>query len=114
MSRRASGFRAWVVQRLSGIFLALFGTYVVLHFAFDAPADHAAFKAWVASPWVSLGLLMSILPLMAHAWVGTRDVFIDYLRPTLLRVTALSLMAFVFLASGLWAAQAIIIARIAA
>ncbi len=42
MSRRASGLKAWVVQRATAIYLALFGVYLTLHFALDAPADHAA------------------------------------------------------------------------
>ena len=112
MSRRALGLKAWVVQRISAVYLALFGTYVVLHFLFAPPGDHAALRAWVAQPLVGVGLLLLVVMLLAHAWVGIRDVFMDYLRPLALRVTALSVTALVFLASGLWAVQAIILAQI--
>lgn len=113
MSRRASGLKAWVVQRATAIYLGLFGVYLVLHFALAAPADHAALVTWATTPWVAVGLLLFVPVTLAHAWVGMRDLFMDYIKPIGVRVAVLTLMAFAFLASGLWAMQAIIIAQIA-
>ncbi|MGB5834426.1 MAG: succinate dehydrogenase, hydrophobic membrane anchor protein [Thiohalocapsa sp.] len=113
MSRSASGLKAWVLQRATAIYVALFGAYLVLHFAFDAPADHAAMVQWATTPWISAGLMLFVPVTLAHAWVGIRDVFMDYLKPIRLRVAALTLVGFVFIASGLWAVQAIMIAQIA-
>jgi succinate dehydrogenase / fumarate reductase membrane anchor subunit len=111
MSRRASGLKAWFLQRVTSVYLALFGGYMALYFVLSPPASHAELVAWVASPWLALGLLLFIPILLAHAWVGIRDVFMDYLKPIALRATAMTLVGFVFLASGLWAAQAVIAAR---
>ncbi|MEA3277663.1 MAG: succinate dehydrogenase, hydrophobic membrane anchor protein [Pseudomonadota bacterium] len=113
MSRKASGLKAWVVQRATAIYLALFSLYLVLHFLFAPPADYEAWRGWVTRPWVSLGLLIFVPSLLAHAWVGIRDVLLDYVRPIGLRVTILTLFAFVFIASGLWALQALMLARMA-
>ncbi len=111
MSRRASGLKAWFLQRASAVYLGLFGTYLALYFALAPPASHAELVGWATSPWVALGLLLLIPLLLAHAWVGIRDVFMDYLKPIALRATAMTLVGLIFLASGLWAAQAIIAAR---
>ena len=113
MSRRASGLKAWLWQRLTAVYLALFGVYLTLHFVFAAPADHAALVAWVTRPWVMLGLLVFVPMILVHAWVGIRDVCMDYLKPIGLRVTVLSLFGLMFLASGLLAVQAIIVAQVA-
>jgi succinate dehydrogenase / fumarate reductase, membrane anchor subunit len=107
VSRSASGLKAWLVQRLTAVYLALFLTYVVLHLILSPPADHAAWAAWVARPWVSLGFLVCIPLLLAHAWVGIRDVLMDYVKPLGARVGAMAAFALIFLASGLWALQAI-------
>jgi succinate dehydrogenase / fumarate reductase membrane anchor subunit len=107
MSRNASGLKAWLVQRVTAVYLALFLTYVVLHLILSPPVDHAAWSAWVARPWVSLGLLVCIPLLLAHAWVGIRDVLMDYVKPLGARVGAMAAFALVFLASGLWALQAV-------
>jgi succinate dehydrogenase / fumarate reductase membrane anchor subunit len=111
MSRRASGLKAWFLQRVTAVYVALFAVYLALHFTLAPPAGYAELRAWAASPWVALGLLVFIPVLLAHAWVGIRDVFMDYMKPIALRATALTLVGLVFLASGLWAAQAVIAAR---
>lgn len=111
MSRIASGLRAWVVQRATAVYLGIFGTYLLLHFVFDRPTSHAELQGWVAHPVVALGLLLFIPALLLHAWVGIRDVLMDYAKPVAIRVAALWLVAIIFIASGLWAAQAILLAR---
>ena len=110
MSRQASGLMAWLIQRASAFYLALFLAYLLLHFTLNAPADHAALVAWVARPWVALGLLLCVPILLAHAWVGIRDVLIDYVRVLRVRIALMLLFGFVFIASGLWTLKAIITA----
>ena len=111
MSRQASGLKAWVIQRLSAVYVALFGSYLVIRLIVAPPGDYQAFLTWVAAPWVTLCLLLYVPLLMLHAWVGVRDVLIDYIKPSALRMGLLSLFALMLLASGLWAAQAVVLAR---
>jgi succinate dehydrogenase / fumarate reductase, membrane anchor subunit len=111
MSRRASGLKAWIIQRISAVYLALFTLYLLIHFLFAAPADYAAWKGWVARPGVSVAFLLFVPALLAHAWVGVRDVLIDYVRPIGARVFLLAIFAFGLIASGLWALQALFVLR---
>jgi succinate dehydrogenase membrane anchor subunit len=105
---------AWFIQRATAVYLGLFLAYLLIHFTVAPPADHAALQAWVTQPLVSAGLLLCIPVLLAHAWVGIRDVLIDYVHHLGARVVLLVVFAFVFLASGLWALKAIIVAGLAA
>lgn len=113
MSRRASGLKAWVTQRATAIYLASFGVYLALHFALAPPADHAALTAWAATPWVALGLILFIPVVLTHAWVGIRDVYMDYVKVIGLRVIALTVTGFVFIASGVSAVLALVVAQLA-
>jgi len=112
MSRHASGLMAWLIQRASAIYLALLMTYLLIHFTFYAPADHAALVTWITQPLVNGGLLLGIPLLLIHAWVGIRDVLIDYVHQLALRLSVLMLFAFLFIATGLWLFKAIITAGI--
>ncbi len=105
---------AWVIQRATAVYLGLFLTYLLIHFAVQPPGNHAALRTWVTQPWVSGALLLFVPVLLAHAWVGIRDVLIDYVHPLGIRVALLSLFAFLFLASGLWALKAILAAGLTA
>ena len=113
MSRRASGLRAWFLQRATAIYLILFTLYLMQHLIFSAPADHAAWQAWVAHPLVSLAALLFFASLLLHAWVGIRDVVIDYVHPTGIRVTVLTVIGFVLVGCAAWALKIIILAQIA-
>ena len=113
MSRQASGFKAWVVQRVTAVYIALFVLYAVVHFTVDAPADVVAWRAWMASPVVSMALLLFFAALLMHAWIGIRDVLIDYIHPLSLRVVVLSAFAIALIGTGLWVAQVIFLVRVA-
>lgn len=113
MSRQASGFKAWVVQRVTAVYIALFVLYAVVHFAVNAPADVVAWRAWMASPVVSMALLLFFAALLMHAWIGIRDVLIDYVHPLSLRVVVLSVFATALIGTGLWVAQVIFLVRVA-
>jgi succinate dehydrogenase / fumarate reductase membrane anchor subunit len=113
MSRRASGLRAWFIQRVSAIYLLLFIIYLFQHLIFHAPSDHLAWQSWVAQSWVGFGLLLFFASLILHAWVGIRDVLIDYVHPTAIRVSLLTVIAFVLIGCALWVLQIIILANVA-
>jgi succinate dehydrogenase / fumarate reductase membrane anchor subunit len=111
MSRKASGLRAWVLQRLTAVYLLLFFPYLVATLAFRPPADHAAWVAWLGDPGVSVALLLFAAALLMHVWVGVRDAVIDYVRPIGARVTLLALIGFGLVACGLWTLKVIVLAR---
>ncbi len=110
MSRQASGLMAWLLQRTTAIYLSFLALYLLLKFIFDAPADHAELVTWVAHPLVAMALMLGVPLVLAHAWVGIRDVLIDYVRITNLRVGLMTWFVFIIVASGLWFVKAIITA----
>jgi succinate dehydrogenase / fumarate reductase membrane anchor subunit len=113
VSRKASGLKAWAVQRVTAIFVALFTLYLVAVFLFSPPADFDAWTTWVGSPVVSVMLLLYVVSILMHAWIGIRDVLLDYVQPIAVRATLLGLVAMGLIAMGLWSAQALILARLA-
>lgn len=92
-------------QRATALYLALFLFYFLGRMVLDAPADHLAWRAWLARPpvWVASGLFF--LALLLHAWIGVRDVILDYVRPPLLRLALLGVALLFLLANGLWLAE---------
>lgn len=112
MKQLASGLRAWVLQRLSAMYLLVFIIYMLGMFIFMPPSDYQQWRAFVAQPLVSLAILLFYISLLLHAWVGIRDVLLDYVHTTVIRFTLLAAFGLVFMASGLWAFMAIVLARV--
>ena len=113
MSRKASGLKAWAIQRATAIYVALFLTYLLAVLLFSPPVGYQAWKAWIGGPVVSVALLLFVLSVLMHAWIGVRDVLIDYVHPIAMRATLLGLIELALADMGLWAAQALILARLA-
>ena len=61
-----------------------------------------AWRNWVARPLVNAAIALLVLALLTHAWVGTRDVIMDYVKPVALRFSLLVLFALIFLISLFW------------
>ncbi len=110
MSRQASGLRAWALQRISAVYLGLYLIYMLGHFSFSAPESYEAWKMYVADPGVAFGMLLFFISLLIHAWVGIRDVVIDYIQPIMGKVGILTVFGCGLIGSGLWAAKAIFLA----
>ena len=100
---RGGGLQAWLLQRVSAVYLALFAVFV----AFQAPAapwsSHAAWSAWLARPEIGVPFGLCFLALAVHAWVGMRDVVMDYLRVSGPRLVVLVLLGVFLIGCLLWA-----------
>jgi succinate dehydrogenase / fumarate reductase membrane anchor subunit len=112
VSRKASGLKAWAIQRLTAIYIGAFALYLVAVLLFAAPADFPAWRAWLGGPVVSVAMLLFIVSVLMHAWIGVRDVLIDYVHPIAIRATLLGVIALSLVAMGLWSAQALFLARL--
>lgn len=98
-----TGLRAWLVQRLSALFMLGFLVFLLTHFLFDRPLSYLAWHDWVRSRGVSMSALIFFAALLLHAWVGLRDVVLDYVRPAAALVATLALITVALAAVGLWA-----------
>jgi succinate dehydrogenase / fumarate reductase membrane anchor subunit len=106
----ASGLRAWVVQRITALYMLLFVVFVLGRLAVDAPGSYAAWRAWIASGTMRLATLVFFAALLLHAWVGLRDVVMDYVHPLPARLLALALAALGLSATGAWALRVLLLA----
>ena len=108
----ATGLRAWAVQRLSAIYMAVFLLLVLGLFIFSPPADYTAWRELMGQTTVSVALLLFYISVLIHAWVGVRDILIDYVQWQVIRLLLLALFGFMFVASGLWLLEVMLLARI--
>jgi len=109
VSHHADGLRTWLLQRVSAVYLGLFLLYVLAHFWLNPRPDYEAWRAWVASPVVSITGAGFILALLIHGWVGVRDVTLDYIHHLGLRLVLLTLVAFLLIGCGLWVMRILIV-----
>lgn len=102
MRRAVSGLRAWLVQRVTAVYMLLFLVFLLTHFLLDRPTSYLAWHTWIVSPVVSITALVFCAALLAHMWVGLRDVILDYVKPFAVRVGALASLALGLIGLGAW------------
>jgi succinate dehydrogenase / fumarate reductase membrane anchor subunit len=109
MRRAASGLSAWLVQRLTAVYMGAFVVVVVLHLASGAPHSYESWRAWAGGPAFAVGAFVFFTALLAHAWVGVRDVVLDYVKPIGVRIAVLAAVAFGLLALEAWVVRILLV-----
>jgi len=99
------GLRDWLAQRITAALMALY-TVVVLWAILAGPAlTYARWQELFAAGWMRVATLLFAASLAWHAWVGVRDILMDYIKPDGLRL-ALQVLVLLTIAAYLgWTIQ---------
>lgn len=101
------GMKDWLAQRVTGIVMALYTIILLVTFLSGANFSYEGWAGMFAQQWFRIATFVTFLALFYHAWVGMREILMDYAKPAGLRL-ALQVAAIVWLigCAG-WAAQII-------
>ena len=81
------GWKDWLVQRATAVIMALY-TLLLLGIAlYQGGIDFASWTSLFAHPAFRIATLVFGLALLWHAWIGMRDIWMDYVKPVGLRMT---------------------------
>jgi succinate dehydrogenase / fumarate reductase membrane anchor subunit len=67
--------------------MALYTALLLILLVRNGGLDYAAWKATFASELFRLASFVFMLALLWHAWVGVRNIAMDYLKPVSVRLT---------------------------
>ena len=99
------GFKDWLSQRVTGVLMALFTVVVLAQLLRPGPLDYDRWAAIFSAQWMKVLTFVAIVALLWHAWVGVRDIWMDYIKPVGLRL-ALQVFTIVWLVGCAgWAVQ---------
>jgi succinate dehydrogenase / fumarate reductase, membrane anchor subunit len=80
------GFRDWLSQRLTAVLMALFTLALIVQVLFGAKLGYLRWSQIFSSQWMKVLTFVTIVSLAYHAWVGMRDVWMDYVKPVGVRL----------------------------
>ena len=81
------GLRDWLAQRITAAIMAVYTLILFGVFLKNSPFTYAAWKDLFAQGWMRVATLLFAASLAWHAWVGVRDILMDYVKPDGLRLT---------------------------
>ena len=80
------GVRDWLVQRATAVLMALFTIVMIVECLWPGPMSYEKWGGIFASQWMKVLTFVTIASILWHAWVGVRDVLMDYVKPLAARL----------------------------
>ena len=83
------GLRDWLVQRVTAGLMLLFTLILLAQVLLGSgPMGYDRWAGIFAQQWMKVATFVALVSLAWHAWVGMRDVWMDYVKPVGLRLAA--------------------------
>jgi succinate dehydrogenase / fumarate reductase, membrane anchor subunit len=97
------GLKDWLAQRITAVIMVAFTLAFLIVYLMSGKLDYGTWAGIFAPMWMKVLTVLAFLSLGYHAWIGLRDIFMDYIKPTGVRLflevaTILALAGY-----GVWA-----------
>jgi succinate dehydrogenase / fumarate reductase membrane anchor subunit len=99
------GLRDWLAQRITALLMALFTLLVLVQLLMPGELGYDRWAGIFAAQPMKVLSFVVILSLALHAWVGVRDILMDYVKPVGVRLPAQVFAIVWLLACTGWAVQ---------
>jgi succinate dehydrogenase / fumarate reductase membrane anchor subunit len=88
------------VQRITAVIMAAYSVIAVIVLVSNKNITYAVWRDLFAQGWMRVATLLFAVSLGWHAWIGVRDILMDYIKPAGLRLalevlTVLTIAAYV-------------------
>jgi len=99
------GLKDWLVQRVSAVLMAVYIIMLMAIVFISAPQDYMAWKTIFNNQWMRIATFLFLVSLYWHAWIGVRNVLMDYVHATAIRLTLQILVILSLLFYLVWSAE---------
>jgi succinate dehydrogenase / fumarate reductase membrane anchor subunit len=99
------GLRDWLAQRLTAVVMAVYTVILLVWFFTARDFSYNGWASIFATQWMKLATFVTIVSMLYHAWVGMRDVWMDYVKPVGIRLLLQALTIVWLIGCAAYAAQ---------
>jgi succinate dehydrogenase / fumarate reductase, membrane anchor subunit len=99
------GVGGFLLQRLTAIVLTVFVLFLLLRLVFGGPLGYDGWAGLFVPLWMKIVTLVALVALFYHAWIGVRDIWMDYVKPTGIRVALQTLTVLWLVFCAVWSVQ---------
>jgi succinate dehydrogenase / fumarate reductase membrane anchor subunit len=97
------GLGSWLGQRVTATAMAVYTLVFAVVLIAVHPSGYAQWHALFASGWMKFASFIFLLSLYYHAWVGMRDIFMDYVKRVGVRLFCHAVVALLLIGYAGWA-----------
>lgn len=81
------GLTDWLAQRVTAVVMALYVLLLVAAALWNSGLDYALWRSLFANGAFKVATFLFMAALVYHAWVGAREIYMDYVKPVGTRLT---------------------------
>jgi len=99
------GVGNFLLQRLTAVALTAFTLFLALRLVLGGQLGYDGWAALFVPLWMKIVTLVALLALFYHAWIGVRDIWMDYVKPTGIRLALQMLTVLWLVFCAVWSVQ---------
>jgi succinate dehydrogenase / fumarate reductase membrane anchor subunit len=99
------GWRDWLVQRVTAVMMVAYTLLILGLLLWYGGLDFASWKATFGNEAFRIATFVFMAALSWHAWVGVRNILMDYVKPMVVRLTLQVLVIGVLVGYAGWTLQ---------
>ena len=99
------GLRDWLAQRVTAVVMFAYTLVLLATLLAGPPLTQQSWHALMSGTCMRIVSFVFILSLCYHAWVGVRDIWMDYIKPAGLRLLMHILTLLALIGYAGWATQ---------
>jgi succinate dehydrogenase / fumarate reductase membrane anchor subunit len=95
----------WLAQRVTALLMTVFTLVVLAQVLMPGEMSYEKWGGIFAHQWMKVLTFVTIVSLLYHAWVGMRDIWMDYVKAVGIRLTLQVLTIVWLVGCAGWALQ---------
>ena len=99
------GLRDWLIQRVSAAVMAVYLLVMGIYLLMQPYHDYDTWTELFSSQMVKTFSMLFLLCLFYHAWVGMRDIVMDYVKPVAVRLAIHVVVILTLIVYVIWSVQ---------
>ena len=99
------GLKDWLAQRVTALLMAIYTVMFAGILLICPPQHYGDWRALFENQWMRVATFLFFVSLFWHAWIGVRNILMDYIKPTALRLGLEIIVAVLLVGYAGWAIQ---------
>ncbi len=99
------GLRDWLAQRITAVVMLVYTLLVLLALVMLPQFDYVHWRALWQLDLMRYATVLFVVALLFHAWIGVRNIFMDYIKDAGVRLTLYSVVIIALIGYGAWAVR---------
>ena len=99
------GLKDWLIQRITAVLMIIYTLVIVGYILLQPVFDYNSWTLLFSSNLMRNFSLLFLLGVFYHAWIGVRDIVMDYVKPAAIRLLIHVMVILALLLYVIWSVQ---------